>query len=220
MRCDRFSPGRGGLGRPADLELRRRIPGRQRFGQAGPSRGPGNPATPAQSAKKARAAARLPTGRSAKRPGYAAAPRSARAGGGLPGEGRRRKKGRKGAGEKGRIFLFSLSPFLPFSLSSTSSPYHASAHAAPGVPATAARSCQPWACNSPSDPLDQRRFAAEQMDDTGNIQQHALGKNVRIDAHQGRELLASRRHGLQTFACRVGFSPPSREGGLKPTLQS
>ena len=48
------------------------------------------------------------------------------------------------------------------------------------------------------DPLDQRRFAAEQMDDIRNIQQHALGKNVRIDSHQGRELLAPRRHGCRT----------------------
>ena len=46
------------------------------------------------------------------------------------------------------------------------------------------------------DPLDQGRFAAEQMDDMGNIQQHALGKNVGIDSDQGRELLASRRHAL------------------------
>jgi hypothetical protein len=47
-------------------------------------------------------------------------------------------------------------------------------------------------------PLDQRRFAAEQMDDVRNIQQYALGENVRIDSHEGRELLAPRRHGLES----------------------
>ena len=55
------------------------------------------------------------------------------------------------------------------------------------------------------DPLDQRRFAAEQMDDIRNIQQHALGKNVRIDSHQGRELLASRRHGLESDRSEGGL---------------
>jgi hypothetical protein len=47
------------------------------------------------------------------------------------------------------------------------------------------------------DPLDQRRLAAEQMDYLRDVQQHALRKNIRIDAHQGRKLLASRRHALQ-----------------------
>ncbi len=186
----------GELGRPADLELRRRIPGRQRFAQAARHA--------VQAIQQLRSKARR---KLAPRQGLQLFdPPNAQAmqqrhdrlgqaeGFEQKGAGSREREEERGKGEKlPSSFMPCLAclPSSPCSSIPRQRPRRAgrAGHGGAKLPAVGMQLAE--------DPLDQRRFAAEQMDDIRNIQQHALGKNVRIDSHQGRELLASRRHGLE-----------------------
>ena len=143
---DRFSPGGGKLGRPAHLELRRRIPGRQRFGK------PARHAVQAIQQLRPKARRKL-----APRQGFQLLdPPDAQAmqqcddrlrqAEGFQGKGEEREGGRRKAEAGETSSDTSAFRLLP----SAFPPYQANAHAAPGVRATAARSCQPSACNTPT----------------------------------------------------------------------
>ena len=96
------------------------------------------------------------------------------------------EKGRKGEGE---MHLLPFSLLLPFSPSLP--PYAASAQAAPRRIGHGGAKLPAFRLQLADDPLQQRRFAAEQIGHPRDVQEHALGKGVRIDAHQGRELPAA-----------------------------